>query len=170
MNRGCSIVFALLLFGELFFSSAQAYGGAVAAPDAVGNEKVQKVVSCMVSVDFIEKDLRSLGIKVGDKTVVKYHQGSVAGMVPTPTTTHVIVYSKDRRRGWLLMAESNMAGSYNVIRNAYRLHRTGGTWAADEGNGGFASYRAMSKLATKLAETTDYPVELTPNPEGCTHD
>lgn len=169
MTRIFSIVFALSMLGSPFLSSAQV-SGVKAKPDAVGAETVQKVVSCMVSADFIQKDLRSLGLRIGDKAVVKYHQGSVPGMMPTPKAVHVAVYSADRRHGWFLMAEPKRGGGYNVVRNAYRLKKTGTTWAADEGNGGLASYRAMSKLATKLAETTDYPVELTPSREGCTHD
>ncbi len=157
------------MLGGTLLSSAQVSDGN-AKPNAVENEEVQKVVNCMVTANFIQKDLRSLGLKIGDKTVVKYHQGSVPGMMPTPTAIHVIVYSTDGRRGWLLMAEPKKGGGYSAIRNAYRLQRTGPTWAADEGNGGLATYRAMSKLATKLAETTDYPVELTPSRKGCTHD
>jgi hypothetical protein len=164
--RKCILVLMTICWQFLYYapvSTASQTGQKIDSSTAL----VQKVINCLVAADFVQAKLKSLGLNIGDKAMVKYHHGSIKGMMPTPTAIHVIVYSADHRRGWLLIAEPIKGSGYMAIRNGYRLLKTDSRWAADEGNGGVASYQAMSKFSTILADTPDYEVELTPAHSGC---
>jgi hypothetical protein len=160
----CNLLVVLVFFFCLpALGTGQVSGHSTKQSVQVSPEDVQRVVSCLVAARFVQADLRSLGLRIGDKTTVKYHRGAVPGMMPVPGEIHIIVYSASRRDGWLLIAEPNNKSGFTAIQNAYKLHKVGARWKADEGNGGMATYRAMSKLAVMMADSTDYPVELKPS-------
>jgi len=128
-------------------------------------------MGCFVATDFIRKyDLEPLGLHKGDWAYVRYYIGSIPGMGSTPDEIHVAIYSADEKRGWLLLAVPNSQGGIEVIHNAYRLTKDDSGWTADEGNGGNATYRAMSRFATWLTTQPLYCVRLQPGKAGCTQD
>jgi hypothetical protein len=59
----------------------------------------------------------AVGLRIGSETMVRYRIGSVPGMGKTP----------------------------DMYETAARLPDKGSQWDADEGNGGLATYAAMSK-------------------------
>lgn len=125
-------------------------------------------IGCLVAQDWIKDDLRELGLRVGETAKVRYETGSIPGISPdSPTTTNVLLLSSHRTRGWLLFFRTQPDGTTTAIRNGYRMKRVNGVWAASEGNGGVATYRAMGEFVTKLARRPLISVQLTPIADGC---
>jgi len=123
---------------------------------------IQSVVGCLVTEDFVIHDLEQIGRKPGDQAGGRFHVGSIPGMMPTPGEYYIAVYDKDESHGWLLMAFRDGKNSLVPVRYGYRLTKNGSQWTADEGNGGLATYRAMSRFATTLFESPSYHLNLSP--------
>ena len=136
----------------------------LSALDQAGSEKlpreVNQALGCLVSADYIRDALASIGVHVGDVAAIRFQIGSVPGMGKTPRQHWIAVYSQRGDRGWLLAADPDGAGGFVAVRNAYRLTLHGSGWTAGEGNGGLATYAAMSRFATSLAHFRPYSVRL----------
>jgi hypothetical protein len=126
------------------------------AQSSVSSKGIQAVVGCLATKDFVLHDLEQIGLKPGDSVWIRIHVGSIPGMMPTPGQYYVAMYRRDGSEGWLLMADRDNTGAFVPVRNAYRLRRDGAHWAADEGNGGLATYKVMSRFATALFQSRRY--------------
>jgi len=125
-----------------------------------GSKPVQAIIGCLAAKGFVLRDLDQIGLKLGDPVWIRLYIGSIPGMMPTPDQYYVAVYSKDETEAWLLMADRDSSGSVVPIRNAYRLKKNGVHWVADEGNGGLATYKVMSRFATRLFQSHRYRAKL----------
>lgn len=155
----------MVLVGSLLLAGPVLGGGEskdVGSPPTT----VTTALGCLVARDFIRTDLEDLKLAPGRFAWVRYHIGTVPGMEPTPGEFYIAVYSEDGLHGWLLLSFRER-GKFVAARNAYRLTKVGSRWNADEGNGGLATYRAMSKFATRLAATQRYRIGLAPSTKGC---
>jgi len=115
-------------------------------------------------------NLAAIGLRIGSEASIRYRIGSVPGMGKTPNMRWIALYSQRGDRGWLLMADPDGKGGYFAVRNGYRIIRHGSQWSADEGNGGLATYAAMGKWATSLADRRAFTVKLVPVHKGCAVD
>jgi hypothetical protein len=156
-----TVILASVLFTNVAVRAADDSTNSPEVPPLLG-----RAVGCLVTTDYVRHDLEQLGLKPGDSAWIRYHVGSIPGLTPTPGEYYVAVYTQDESRGWLLIADHRTNGSFVAIRNAYQLKREGARWTADEGNGGLATYKAMSKFAASLFQTPRYRVRLAPG--SCT--
>lgn len=149
------IVFILAL-------SLSGSGGEAAQPAHYleASRPIQRIVGCLFTEEFVRHDLEQLNLNAGDSAWIRIHSGSIPGLMPTPTTSYIAVYTEDESQGWLLIADRGRKGSFIPVRNAYRLKKEGVRWTADEGNGGLATYKAMTRFATRLAQSSRYRVKL----------
>lgn len=144
--------------------------GTVRAQDRTFKDAPQilrKTVRCLVTADYVAKDLKEIGLDSHSIAWARYHSGSIKGMTPTPEEMQVAIYSADGLSGWLLLAEKDQRGVILPVRNAYRLKRYGHHWQADEGNGRLATYEAMSAFSTQLSKYRRYQVKLEPDQGSC---
>jgi hypothetical protein len=130
---------------------------------------VTTALGCLVARDYITDALANLKLGPGRSAWVRYYVGTVPGWVPTPGEFYIAVYSEDGRHGWLLFSFREHR-KFVTVRNGYRLTKVGFRWNADEGNGGLATYKAMSQFATNLEKSPRYRVKLAPRTEGCAPD
>jgi len=135
----------------------------VAAPEAVS-----KGIACLASQDWVEDDLRELGLRDGKMVRVRFDTGSIPGTSPeTLDTTNVLFLSPKGQRGWLLFFRLQQDGTVTAVRNGYRVKRTKEGWSASEGNGGVATYKAMAAYAAVLSRRPMVRLALHPSSEGC---
>jgi hypothetical protein len=127
---------------------------------------VRTALGCLVARDYITAALANLKLGPGRSAWVRYFVGTVPGWTPTPGEFYIAVYSEDGRHGWLLISFRER-GKFVAVRNGYRLTKVGSRWNADEGNGGLATYKAMSQFATNLEKSPRYRVKLAPRTQGC---
>jgi hypothetical protein len=154
------LLVSLLLYGMV--GQAGESRRSAEAPQALTS-----AIACLVSADFVQHKLEGIGLKIGTSAWARYHVGSVPGMNPTPGEFYVAVYGEDGLHGWLLIACRDAQGNLVPVRNGYRLTREDTRWMADEGNGGLATYKAMSEFATRLAQRPRYRVTLVPASAHC---
>lgn len=127
-----------------------------------------RAVGCLLSEDWVRADLHELGLRPGMTALVRYGFGSIPGTSPDPLgQLQIIIYSPDRMRAWLFLTRAEGKESYVVIRNAYSLILSGRKWEASEGNGGIATYAAVSRYATGMGKQGAVRVRLVENPRGC---
>jgi hypothetical protein len=158
----CLLILSIAPLG----AARQGKAGTEAAP-----KRLQTAVGCLVAARFVQQDdLTYLGLKVGDWAWARYRIGSLPGMEPTPGLFNVVLYSADGRSGMLLFADPNKQGGFEVILNAYRLHKHGSRWSADYGNGGYVLYEAIGRDVTALSSRPRYRVRLSPGGSECTQD
>ncbi len=131
-------------------------------------QNIHQALGCLVTASYVTDNLASIGLRIGDEATVRYGIGSIPGMMKTPNMRWIAFYSKRGDRAWLLMADPDRKGGYVAVRNGYRLTEQRGRWQADEGNGGLATYAAMSRYAARLAERKAFKVKLVPLQNGCT--
>src|SRR6266852_9820243 len=62
---------------------------------AVVPKSLKSAVGCLVTVDFVQRDLEQLGLKVNSLAWVRFHAGSIPGMSPTPGELQIAVYAED---------------------------------------------------------------------------
>jgi hypothetical protein len=168
MRKG--VVISLLVIAALVSMSGTNCKSQAVANRPTGDiaKSLSKGIGCLVAQDWIEDDLRELGLRVGGAAKVKYETGSIPGISPgSPTTTNVLLLSPHGTRGWLLFFRTQPDGTTAAVRNGYRMKRINGVWAASEGNGGVATYKAMGEFVTKLAKRSPISVQLTPVADGC---
>ena len=130
-------------------------------------KSLNAALGCLVGRGFVKDNLKDLKLRPGAPAWVRYHVGSIPAMPATPGEFYIAVYSEDDLHGWLLLSFKNEKGEFVSVRNAYRLTKDGSRWNADEGNGGLATYRAMSRFATEFAKSPRYRVKLVPQTQGC---
>lgn len=119
-----------------------------AAPDALS-----KGIACLASQDWVEDDLRDLGLQKGKLFGVRFETGTIPDISPeTPNNTNVLFLSSNGQRGWLLFFRQQQNGTVTAIRNGYRVKRSEDGWRASEGNGGIATYKAISSYVTELSK------------------
>jgi hypothetical protein len=128
---------------------------------------VMSALDCVVSIDFNQRDLAEIGLRPGDLAWLRFHIGSIPGMEPSPGEYQIFIYNNDQSRGLILLALPSRTGAMYPLRNGYRLTRLGVSWNADEGNGGLATYAAMSGFATKVFQSRRYRVRLKPTKQSC---
>ncbi len=135
----------------------------VAAPDAVS-----KGIACLASQDWVEDDLRELGLRTGTMIRVRFETGNIPGTSPDPPdNTNILFLSPNGQWGWLLFFRLQQDGTVIAVRNGYRVRRTKEGWSASEGNGGIAMYKAMSSYAAELSRRPVIRLVLKPSSEGC---
>jgi hypothetical protein len=144
------------------------------AQEAVGKrtapvpDAVSKGISCLASQDWVEDDLRELGLQDGKMVRVRFETASIPGISPaTPNNTNVLFLSLNNQRGWLLFFRLQQDGTVRAIRNGYRVRRTKEGWSASEGNGGIATYRAISSYVAELSRRPAVRLALQSSSEGC---
>lgn len=136
-------------------------------PD-VATQELSKGVGCLVSQDWIKDDLREIGLHPGESIGVRFEIGSVPGISPaTPNNTNVLFLSPNGKRGWLLFFRQEQDGTMTVIGNGYKTTNTKGSWSASEGNGGIATYKAISSYVTQLSKKPKVWFPFEPSSSGC---
>src|SRR5205807_10090032 len=108
-------------------------------------DTIHRGIGCLVAQDWIKDDLRELGLRVGQTVNLRYQTGSIPGISPdTPDMTNVLIFSPSGKRAWLAFFRPQTDGTITAIRNGYRVRHMNGGWDASEGNGGIATYNALS--------------------------
>lgn len=167
MRSGIRIALLILMISV-------ATGAICVAQEAVGKrtaaapEALLKGIACLASQDWVEDDLRNLGLQDGKIIRVRFETGSIPGVSPeTPNNTNVLFLSPNGQRGWLLFFRQQQDGTVTAIRNGYRVRRTKEGWSASEGNGGIATYKAISSYAAGLSRRPKVWLTLRPPSAGC---
>jgi hypothetical protein len=139
-------------------------------PDAAP-EALAKGIACLTSQDWVKADLKDLGLQNGKIIGVRFDVGTIPGTSPeTPNKTNVLFLSPNGRRGWLLFFRQQQDGTVTAIRNGYRVRRSDGGWSASEGNGGIATYKAISSYVTTLSKKPKVWLTLQLASSGCPSD
>lgn len=127
-----------------------------------------RAVGCLLRHDWVKDDLQKLGLRPGNTALVRYRFGSIPQTSPNlPRQLQVIIYSRDRSHAWLFLMRAESGDRYIVTDNAYSLTLSEREWAAGEGNGGVATYAAISKYATEMSKQRALRVRLVVNSTGC---
>ena len=129
---------------------------------------LSKGIACLASQKWIKDDLEELGLRSGEAISIRFETGSIPGTSPeTPNNTNVLFLSPSGRSGWLLFFRVEQDDTITAIRNGYRVRRTKEGWSASEGNGGIATYKAMSLYVGDLSRKPITKLTLQPSSEGC---
>jgi hypothetical protein len=129
--------------------------------------QLQQVVACLAAQDWVQEDLKSLGLENKKALAVRYEIGSIPGTSPlTPNVWNLAVLDSDDKEGWLLFVRRD-GSDFVALRNAYSLSRLGREWSAGEGNGGIATYEAVSRYVGQMSKQTPIIVNILPVPERC---
>jgi hypothetical protein len=156
----------IILAGALMIGCATT--GAAGPHGGVRHFNLARAVGCLVSRDWAQDDLHELGLRLGMTALVRYRFGPIPGTSPNlPDQLQIIIYSPDRKHGWLFLMRVENQGRYIAIANAYTLTLSDGEWAAGEGNGGIATYAAIRKYATEMAKQSATRVRLVASSRGC---
>jgi hypothetical protein len=116
----------------------------------------------LVAEDWATETLKTIGLTLHETVPVRFHRGSIKGFDRTPDELQIAIYNREETRGWLFLAIQEKDGKISPIQNAYQLMRIQNRWEADEGNGGIATYKYMSRFATGLFDTQEYRITLNP--------
>lgn len=137
-----------------------------AAPEALA-----KGIACLNSQDWVKADLKDLSLPDGKTIGVRFKVGTIPGTSPeTPDQTNVLFLSPNGRRGWLLFFRQQQDGTVTAIRNGYRIRRSDSGWSASEGNGGVATYKAISSYVDTLSKQPKVWLTLQLSSSGCPSD
>jgi len=132
---------------------------------------VKRGLGCLVLQDRIQDDLEGLGVSVGSIAIVRYGIGTIPGITPgSPSNVNILLYAPKAKHGRLLFFRIETDGNVTAISNLYHLTRTGKGWSASEGNGGVATYKAMSDYATELMKQPAITLNIAPQSKGCMSD
>jgi hypothetical protein len=149
-------------------------GSARSAGDPPVNEQkaLAKGLACLVGQKWVQDDLHGIGLSVGEIALLRYRFGPVPGISPVaPHLVSVSIYTPDEKKAWLLFFRYDPDRGITAVRNGYHLVRgEDGTWSAGEGNGGVATYRAISAYATELAKQPAVRMELKLSKDVCLTD
>ena len=133
-----------------------------------GRVPLQEGLSCLSTQSWVQDDLKELGVAIGQEVTVRYRQGSIPGTSPeSPQRINVIVYSKGQKVAWMFFFNKKVNNQITAIDNAYRLTLDSRGWSASEGNGGIATYQAISRFATKLSKEPTYQIVLQSDGSSC---
>jgi hypothetical protein len=130
-------------------------------------DRIIAAAGCLMTSPYVQENLRTLRLKLGDTASLRFRIGSIPGTSPTADLIHLVIYASDERSGWLFLIDSDHNGGFVVVRNAYRLSRKGRKWHADEGNGGLGTYEALSRYAESLFGTQRYAIQLKQTKDNC---
>lgn len=129
---------------------------------------LRAAVSCLVSQRWVVDDLKIIGLRPGDSATMRCRQGPIPGTSPQALdSVQVVIYSSDRRSGWLFLLHQKPGTVLSATRNAYRLDRRGRRWIASEGNGGIGTYEAISSYADSLETEKTVVLKLKASSAGC---
>jgi len=129
---------------------------------------LSKGLACLASQKWVKDDLGELGFRSGEAISIRFETGSIPGTSPeTPNNTNVLFLSPGGRSGWLLFFRVEQDETITAIRNGYRVRRTKEGWTAGEGNGGIATYKAMSLYVGDLSRKPIIKLTLEPSTGGC---
>jgi hypothetical protein len=165
MSRHCRAIRASALMCALLAGALTLGDGAETSKDTP--RILQQAIGCLVAKDYIRDTLRDIGLQPDRMAWVRFHIGTIQGFKPTPDEIQIAVYARNSFRGWLLLAFREADGRVSPVQNAYQLTLHRGEWSADEGNGGIATYRAMSSFANELFKSPRYRIKLNPSQEQC---
>ncbi len=130
--------------------------------------KIHSALGCLAAQDWVQDDLRELGIKIGDTIVIRYGQGGMPNTSPQDSDMlNIALYSHDGKKAWLFFLRMEGGGSITAIRNAYALRRQNGNWIASEGNGGIGTYHAIGRYVSGLSKTSPYMLHFEEIQSGC---
>lgn len=139
-------------------------------PDAAP-EALAKGIACLNSQDWVKADLKDLGLQDGKTIGVRFEIGKIPETSPeTPNQTNVLFLSPNGRHGWLLFFRQQRDGTVTAIRNGYKIRRSDDGWTASEGNGGIATYKAISSYVTTLSKKPKVWLTLQMSSAGCPSD
>jgi len=116
----------------------------------------------------VQDVLEELGVAVGQEVTVRYRDGSIPGTSPVSSQRiNVIVYSKDGKAAWMFFFDKRGGDKISAVDNAYRLTLDNRIWSASEGNGGIATYQAISRFATILSKESAHQIMLQSAGSSC---
>ncbi len=103
----------------------------------------------------IEKGMETTGsyltIKDKRKLTVIIDHNNIYGLSPQPKYTkefHIVIFSDDLQKALLIIVY--IENKRFVPDDTYLLTKQGMLWGASEGNGGIATYKAISKYVTHI--------------------
>ena len=135
--------------------------------DRITTTMIEAALGCLLQERYALDDFSELELKSGSNAEVRYHEGEVTGLSKEGPEVQIAVYSPDGANGWLFLAYFSRRGVLTPVTNAYRLRKHGARWTADEGNGGIATYSAMSRFANKLSKSQPVIVRLAYSRRSC---
>jgi hypothetical protein len=112
---------------------------------------MESALSCILTTPRGRSAVQGIGLSLGDKADVRYYVGSIHGMEPTPGSYYLMIYSHDKLRAWILIAEPVAKGGFVPGTEAFQMRRDKSIWKVEEGFGGLATYRAIGRFATWLS-------------------
>jgi hypothetical protein len=125
-------------------------------------------LGCLVAQDQIKEDLENLDIKLGSIVLVRAGSGTIPGTSPDASTNiNLLLYAPKAKYGRLFFFRMEQNGRVTAIRNSYHLIRVQKGWSAGEGNGGIATYKAVSEYATELMKQSPIRVKVVPRSKDC---
>ena len=139
-------------------------------PGPVSDELVTKAAACLVSQKWVQESLEAAGIQFGPKrtTVVRPLGGSIPGTSPTDRDqVSVAFYSSDDRRAALLFVRLLPDQTLELVHCGYRLSRDAGRWRTEDGQGGLATYAAVSRYVQSLDDRRAVKLTVVPSMSGC---
>ncbi len=161
MQRKVAFLFTLLLT----VSTVPCAESTEAKPE---RDTIKKGLGCLVAQTRVKDDLQKLGIAIGSTVFVKAGSGTIPGISPeTPGNVNLLLYAAKAQQGRMFFFRMAPDGRFVAIRNSYRLMREGKGWLASEGNGGIATYKAISEYATELGKQPSVRIKIMPQSNGC---
>lgn len=137
-------------------------------PTRVPHLNLSRAVGCLMSSDWVNDDLREIGLTRGMSALIRYRLGSIPETSPnSPDGLQIIIYSADGQRARLFLMRREKCDHFAAERNVYDLTLSNGEWAAGEGNGGVATYAAIRKYATGMAKQRAVRMRLTAKSRAC---
>ena len=128
---------------------------------------IQQVVACLAAQEWIQEDLKAIGFEDKKTLTIRYKVGSIPGTSPRNSNVwNVAVFGRKGNDGWLFFVRRE-GSEFIALRNAYKLSRDGKVWSAGEGNGGIATYEAVSRYVSRMSKQSSNTVTVRPAPEGC---
>lgn len=129
---------------------------------------VAYALGCVASQNWALDNLHELGVSVGQKISIRQKTGLIPNVTPeNPGQTTLLVLNHAGSKGWMFFFHKSEVGDVVIERNAYRVERTEEGWEASEGNGGIATYKAISAYAAILYRTPPMDVMLKPTSHAC---
>lgn len=151
------ICMALGMFGQPVLNASQ----------EICFAQVRTVLECLLQKDYVLRHLAELGLHPGSQVSIRYHTGRIAGLSRDYPEVQIAVYSADSRHGWLFLAYFSDWHRLTPVENSFRLRVERRHWEASEGNGGLATYRAMSRFANDLYKLRPLVTTLRASTASC---
>ena len=136
----------------------------------VTSELQSRLAGCFAAQGWAADVIREIGISAGVLIEAKFGRGHIPGMGGDSNSgandLQMMLLAPGGRRGYLVLATSDrdgrvmLAGPFGV----YALTRGRAGWSAGGGNGGLATYAAMSRRADALDATPTVRLRLVPTP------